>query len=213
MYVLAGMYLATRPAFVVFVAVQVLIGYGTGVFESVLNAYIAALPEPTTLLNRLHAFFGVGALLGPLLATWMLRFTAWPWCGWCWPLACVPLLAGFLVAYPRAPPPGGDRSGLGRRRAARHVCWRPRCGSPGCSWRGCSPSMSVSSSASATGASAISSPPAGVPDLIAGYTISGYWLGLTLGRFLISPVAARFGLGAAGHDVRSAWPASSPRPP
>lgn len=28
--------------------------------------------------------------------------------------------------------------------------------------------------------------------LTAGYAVSGYWLGLTLGRFLISPAAARF---------------------
>ena len=33
---------------------------------------------------------------------------------------------------------------------------------------------------------------------LAGYSVSGYWLGLTLGRFLISPVAARIGMTAAG---------------
>jgi fucose permease len=32
-----------------------------------------------------------------------------------------------------------------------------------------------------------------LPDSLAGYTISGFWLGLTLGRFLISPIAARAG--------------------
>jgi len=34
--------------------------------------------------------------------------------------------------------------------------------------------------------------------LTAGYIASGYWLGLTLGRFLISPVATRMGLTAVG---------------
>jgi fucose permease len=29
-----------------------------------------------------------------------------------------------------------------------------------------------------------------LPAALAGYTVSGYWLGLTVGRFLISPVAA-----------------------
>ena len=37
-----------------------------------------------------------------------------------------------------------------------------------------------------------------LPQSLAGYTISGYWLGLTLGRFLISPVAARAGATTAG---------------
>ena len=66
-YVLAGLYLATRPPFAAFVLVQFVVGYATGVLESVLNTYLAALPEATTLLNRLHAFFGVGALAGPVL--------------------------------------------------------------------------------------------------------------------------------------------------
>jgi fucose permease len=34
--------------------------------------------------------------------------------------------------------------------------------------------------------------------VLAGYTVSAYWLGLTVGRFVISPVAARFGLSAVG---------------
>lgn len=32
---------------------------------------------------------------------------------------------------------------------------------------------------------------------IAGYSVSGYWLGLTIGRFVISPVAARMGVSTA----------------
>ena len=35
-------------------------------------------------------------------------------------------------------------------------------------------------------------------DLLAGYTVSGYWLGLTVGRFVISPVAERIGLTSTG---------------
>jgi fucose permease len=34
-------------------------------------------------------------------------------------------------------------------------------------------------------------------DSLASYTVSGYWLGLTLGRFLISPIAARIGASTA----------------
>jgi fucose permease len=36
-----------------------------------------------------------------------------------------------------------------------------------------------------------------LPHSLAGCTVSGYWLGLTLGRFLISPFAARAGLSTA----------------
>ena len=71
-YMLSGLYLATRPPFAAFVLVQVLTGYGAGVLESALNLYLTSLPSATTLLNRLHAFWGAGALLGPPLATWIL---------------------------------------------------------------------------------------------------------------------------------------------
>lgn len=33
---------------------------------------------------------------------------------------------------------------------------------------------------------------------LAGYAVSGYWLGLTLGRFLISPLAAKTGVSTGG---------------
>ena len=35
-------------------------------------------------------------------------------------------------------------------------------------------------------------------DLVAGWTVSAYWFGLTLGRFVISPVATRLGLTKIG---------------
>jgi fucose permease len=67
-YVLVGLYLATRPPFLACVLAQVVLGYASGVLESVLNAYLASLPDARALLNQLHAFFGVGALLGPVVA-------------------------------------------------------------------------------------------------------------------------------------------------
>ena len=59
----------------------------------------------TTLLNRLHAFFGVGALIGPLVATRMLRVATWPTVWLVLALVTVPLVVGFGLAYPRREPP------------------------------------------------------------------------------------------------------------
>src|SRR5262249_18345164 len=100
---LAGLGLATRPPFLVMVALQPAIGYGTGVLESALNAYLTGRAGSTTLLNRLHAFFGVGALAGPLLAASMLPVVAWPRVWLVLALLCLPLLLGFLVSYPSQP--------------------------------------------------------------------------------------------------------------
>lgn len=198
-YVLAALYLATHPPFPAFLAVQLLAGYGGGLTESVLNAYLAELPSAATLLNRLHAFFGVGALLGPLLAAWMLEFTQWPIVWLVLGLAGVLMMAGFAAAYP------------GRR--AQEAAAVPR------------PKETAEPAGGGLLATALRSPVVvlgsvfltvyvglevsvgnwgfrllveehGLASLTAGYVASGYWLGLTLGRFLISPVATRLGLTA-----------------
>jgi fucose permease len=199
-YVVAGLYLATRPPFAAFVAVPLVSGYATGVLESVLNVYLAALPDATTLLNRLHAFFGVGALLGPLLAAWIVSVASWRAVSLVLAVACVPLVAGFLAACPG----------------------RPAAGTAGTAGTAApSSGMAPGSSGSLLGA-ALRDPGVllgaamlavyvgtelgvgswgfgclvqarGMPRPLAGYAISGYWLGLTAGRFLISPAAGRIG--------------------
>jgi fucose permease len=199
-FALAGLYLASRPPFAAFVLAQVVTGFGTGVLESVLNVYVARLPGATTLLNRLHAFFGVGALIGPPLAAWILGFAPWTVVWLVQAAACVPLLIGFLLAYPgretggpgpdaplpqESPAPTSAPEGsllgialrdrgvqLGAMMLAVYVGLELSVGNWGFSYlvqaRGLSRSL-------------------------ASYTVSGYWLGLTLGRFLISPIATRVG--------------------
>jgi fucose permease len=50
----------------------VLLGCGGVIFETGLNFYIANLPRNTMLLNYLHSCYGIGALLGPAIATVLL---------------------------------------------------------------------------------------------------------------------------------------------
>jgi fucose permease len=176
----------------------------------VLNAYIAALPEARGQLNRLHAFFGVGALIGPVLASWMLGLASWPEVWLVLAVACAPLLVGFLMTYPGrpsagpparlaadppaqlpeslleppAPQPGGLLGAALRQRGvllgslllAIYVGLEIGVGNWGFSYL-------VQSR--------------GLARLPAGYAVSGYWLGLTVGRFLISPIAARLGTSTA----------------
>ena len=198
-FVLAGLYTAVRPPFLAFLAAQLVAGYGTGILESVLNVYLAGLPRATTLLNRLHAFFGVGALLGPLLATGILTSLPWTAVWLVLALVCLPLLVGFHLTLParEAPPPtpaaqehaghpgGGLLAAASRQPAvllgavflAVYVGLEISVGNWGFTFL-------VDEH--------------GQGDLLAGYTVSGYWLGLALGRFLISPVATRFGMTATG---------------
>ena len=198
-YVLAGLFLATRPPFAAFVAVPLVTGYATGVLESVLNVYLAALPDATTLLNRLHAFFGVGALLGPLLAAWIVSAASWRMVSLVLAVACVPLVAGFLAAYPGRPAAGTAET--------------PETVAPSGTAPGSSGSLlgaALRDPGVLLGAAMLAVyvgtelgvgswgfgylvQARGMPRPLAGYAISGYWLGLTAGRFLISPAAGRIG--------------------
>ncbi len=202
-YVLASLCLAARPPFAAFVAVQLLTGYGGGVLESVLNTYLAALPNATTLLNRLHAFFGVGAFIGPAFAAWMIGFAPWTVVMLVLAVAGVPLVAGFLVAYPRALPAepgarsvehgtaGGDPSGSGHLIAALR--------DPGIL---CGAAMLLVYVGLEVGVGnwgfSYLVQGRGLSRTLAGYSVSGFWLGLTAGRFLISPIANRIGLSTGG---------------
>jgi fucose permease len=190
-FTLAAAFTGIRPPFAALVVVQVIVGYGIGVLESVLNAYLSELPDPATLLNRLHGFFGAGALIGPALAAWMLRSMRWTAVWIVLAVSSAVLVAAFIAAsrgvaaakrVPQsAKPPKGLLFDALRSRGvvfgalflAVYVGLEISLGNWGFSFL-------VGHFDQA--------------DLLAGYTISGFWLGLTVGRFVISPLGSRVGV-------------------
>ncbi|WP_336214056.1 MFS transporter [Nonomuraea sp. LPB2021202275-12-8] len=191
-FMLAALYTGIRPSFAGLVGVQVVAGYGIGLIEAVLNVFLARLPSAATLLNRLHAFFGVGALAGPLLAAWALDFLPWPAVWLMLGLVCLPLVAGFLLAFPGRddqPVAGPARSGL-LTEALRAPTVLMACGF-------LAAYVGLEMSVGNWGFTYLIDEHA-QPGLAAGYTVSGYWLGLTAGRFLISPIATRIGSTTTG---------------
>ena len=67
------------PAWWVMVAIGFIAGLGSGVVDAGLNTYIATNHGPT-LMNWLHACFGLGATFGPLLMTGIInRGYSWRW--------------------------------------------------------------------------------------------------------------------------------------
>jgi fucose permease len=201
-FMVGTLYMAARPPFVAFVAVQAVAGFGTGVLESVLNAHLAGLPKATTLLNRLHAFFGVGALLGPLLTTWVLGFAPWTVVKLLTAVPAVPLMIGFGLAYPRraasAASAASPEVGVSAARSGRGLL-AATLREPGVLLGAVLLSVYVGLEIGVGNwAFSYLTEERGHGDVLAGYTVSAYWLGLTVGRFVISPVATRFGLSAVG---------------
>jgi fucose permease len=189
-YIAAGLCLATRPPFVAFVLVQLVVGYAGGILESTLNAYLTDMPEATTLLNHLHAYFGVGALLGPVLATWIIGFSTWTTVYLVLAGLFAPLTIGFLFGYPRsqrhdpatAPTPSGGR--LGATLRERGVLL-------GSTMLSVYVGLEIGVGTWAYGYLVQAR---GLGDFAAGTAVGGYWLGLTIGRFIISPIARRLGV-------------------
>lgn len=70
-YCAAAFAIAVAPPYVVLLILFFLIGGGTRLLDAILNAYIADLHpgKRSFYLTLLHAAFGVGALLGPLVST------------------------------------------------------------------------------------------------------------------------------------------------
>src|SRR5436309_6398366 len=70
--------LSSRPPFFLLLVGIVPIGCGAAMLDAGFNSYLASLPNKTVLLNYLHAFYGTGALLGPLVASSFLALD-WVW--------------------------------------------------------------------------------------------------------------------------------------
>src|SRR5579884_1964904 len=77
-FLLGAAVVSRMPPFSVMVIMFLLLGFGIAVIDAGLNAYIAGLPRNTTLLNYLHAFYGAGAWLGPIVASAIL-VVGWGW--------------------------------------------------------------------------------------------------------------------------------------
>lgn len=217
-YALASLGMAARPPFAAFAAVQLVTGWGAGILESGLNTYLAARPGATTLLNRLHAFWGTGSLAGPVLATWMTGFSSWTAVMLVLAAACLPVIAGFTLFPGPGPAAGtGPEAASGPERGLLGEALRDRAIRAGAVMLAVYVGLEVGVG---TWAFSYLTQSRGLGSAAAGYAVSGYWLGLTVGRFVISPLAERAGLAAgrmlygclAGAAVASglAWMAPGP---
>jgi fucose permease len=61
------------PIYILLSIPPFLLGFGAAILEAALNAHLADFPNKTALLNYLHAFYGLGALLTPFIASQMLE--------------------------------------------------------------------------------------------------------------------------------------------
>ncbi|KAI9475449.1 MAG: major facilitator superfamily domain-containing protein [Benjaminiella poitrasii] len=60
--------------FPVMICIMPFVGGGMALLDAAMNVYVANIPLATLMLNILHAVYGVGAMISPLVASFLLKY-------------------------------------------------------------------------------------------------------------------------------------------
>ncbi len=178
-----------KPPFLLLLPALLGVGFGVAILDAGLNAYIAGLPRSTGLLNFLHAFYGAGALLGPVIASAILA-ASWSWSVTylIWASVAIVVVIGFMTLFePREAPihHGGQAGGNVLSDALRvPAVWL--CAIFLLVYVGTEVSLGSWSYSLLTQERHQAA-------LYAAWMVSGYWLGLTLGRLALGRLGDRIG--------------------
>lgn len=71
--------IALHPPYPVLVLAFMLAGFGNGVADAAWNAWVGNLANSSQLLGFLHAFYGAGGVISPLISTSMVAKGRLPW--------------------------------------------------------------------------------------------------------------------------------------
>lgn len=70
---------SVHPPFPVLVVSFIFAGLGNGLADSAWNAWVGNLANANEVLGFLHGFYGLGAVLSPLIATSLITKAQWEW--------------------------------------------------------------------------------------------------------------------------------------
>jgi len=178
------------PPFTVVLALLLLQGCGGAIIDVGCNASLVQFPRGTTLLNYLHATHGIGALLGPLLAsTIVISGFGWNRVYVAWAAMSLVLFVGLTATFKGTPHTlqqgGRTRKGTIMVAALRtRIIW--------ISTLFFLVFVGVEFSLGGWSYSFLINERHGSP-LLMGWVVSGYWLGVTAGRLALASSAQRVG--------------------
>jgi fucose permease len=203
---LGSLVMGTAPWLGLVLVARLIIGLGAAVMETGANLMVTVLPRNTTLLNYLHAFFGAGALLGPIVASLSLS-AGWGWNGLflVWVAISLLLLASFAFLFrPPVPadkpaeaiagghPPAEKNSSGGNLMLAslkQKSVWLTSLFL--LVYVGVEMSLGIWSYTFLTEGK-------NYPKELSSWAVSGYWAGLTAGRLILAKLAEGRGVGDRG---------------
>ena len=173
---------AITSSWLVMVLTGTLLGLGIGLIDAGVNTYVASDQTNASITGFLHAFYGIGAVVGPALATTLLSG------GWTWQKVYFAFagLTGFLIlamlwADISHYPPMSSIVRNSSTNALRQV--KIALTSQTVILAAILSFVTVGLEASVNNwAYSVENISRGIPAVLAGYSISAYWAGMTLGR-------------------------------
>lgn len=78
-HIIAYTIIACHPPYVVLIFAFILAGFGNGMSDAAWNAWIGNLANSSELLGFLHACYGAGGVVSPLIASALIARVGLPW--------------------------------------------------------------------------------------------------------------------------------------
>lgn len=181
------------PIWLVMVAVGTLLGLGIGLIDAGINTYMVSDQREAKWMGLLHGFYGIGALLGPTIATTLLT-VGLSWRQVYFVIASIVALlivaVSWIIITRYAPmlqrPTASDTPALANLRLALKT--------PMVLVSGLFLLVAVGTEASlGNWAYTVQHVSRGIPTATAGYSISAMWLGFTTGRIILGVLVNRLG--------------------
>ena len=98
-HLIAYVVICVHPPYPVLVVVFILAGLGNGFEDSGWNAWIGNMANANEVLGFLHAFYGLGATIAPLIATTVMTKGGLPWYTWYYIMVGYPSSSSPLPLY------------------------------------------------------------------------------------------------------------------
>lgn len=81
--------IALHPPYIALVFAFAIAGFGNGLADAAWNAWVGNLANSSELLGFLHAFYGIGGVVSPLVATTLITKASLPWYSFYYIMVCV----------------------------------------------------------------------------------------------------------------------------
>ncbi|KAI9886139.1 MAG: hypothetical protein M1823_002042 [Watsoniomyces obsoletus] len=79
LHTLSYLAICLHPPYPILVVAYIFVGYGHGLLDAAWNAWLSNMANANEMMGFLHGFYGLGATLGPLVATSLIAKVGWPW--------------------------------------------------------------------------------------------------------------------------------------